>query len=173
MGQKSRGRILPGYLQDGRREPLCEILRYNGDRLFVSLDWDHAGRIRSGYGRFWLGLGVGDGGGGDGALLALVKPLAGLKGVNTLVVPLLCLTGLLLNLGSVGVAGPLVPVGLPYGSWLWSALQYSAYNLILALPVLVTLYRLEPDPIILKGGGLLGGAPLDPGLFVPFCPEKF
>ena len=94
-----------------------------------------------------------------GALLALVKPLAGLKGVNTLVVPLLCLTGLLLNLGSVG-CGPLVPVGLPYGSWLWSALQYCAYNLILALPVLVTLYRLEPDRIILKGGGLLGGCAL-------------
>ena len=47
-----------------------------------------------------------------------------------------------------------------HGSWLWSALQYSAYNLILALPVLVTLYRLEPDPIILKGGGLLGGCAL-------------
>ena len=33
----------------------------------------------SGYGRFWLGLSVGTGG-AIGALLALVKPLAGLKG---------------------------------------------------------------------------------------------
>src|SRR5690606_15926229 len=39
-------------------------------------------------------------------------------------------------------------------------LQYSAYNLILALPVLVNLYRLEPDPVVLKWGGVVGGSAL-------------
>ena len=106
---------------------------------------------------FGWGWALGTGAAVVGCLLTLIKPLAGLKGVNTLVVPLLCLTGLLLNLGGVGMAAPPTAAGLPSGSWFWAALQYSAYNLILALPVLVTLHRWEPDPGILMGGGLLGG----------------
>lgn len=51
-----------------------------------------------------------------GAMVALIKPLTGLKGVNSLVVPLLCLTGWVLNLGGVGVAAPPAPVKLP-GGW--------------------------------------------------------
>ena len=140
-----------------RYAKFCDIMVTVFLFLLIGIMLAGSGAVTAAFGWGWaLGTGVAV----IGALLALVKPLAGLKGVNTLVVPLLCLTGLLLNLGSVGVAGPLVPVGLPHGSWLWSALQYCAYNLILALPVLVTLYRLEPDPILLKGGGLLGGCAL-------------
>lgn len=116
-----------------------------------------SGAVTATFGRGWaLGTGMAVLGG----VLALLRPLTGLKGINTLVVPLLCLTGLLLNLGEAGGAAPLAAAGPVAGSWFWAAIQYSAYNLILALPVLVTLYRLEPDPGVLKGGGILGGIAL-------------
>jgi uncharacterized membrane protein YkvI len=93
-------------------------------------------------------------------VLVLLKPLTGLKRVNAFVVPLLCLTGLLLNLKGQRVLLPLAPGGPATGNWLVAALQYSAYNLVLALPVLVNLYRLEPDPTVLKWGGIAGGCVL-------------
>lgn len=93
-------------------------------------------------------------------LLVLVQPLAGLKGVNSLVVPLLCLTGLLLNLWGQGITAPLDAAPSVSGGWFLAALQYSAYNLMLALPVLVTLYRLESDPVVLRWGGVVGGLTL-------------
>ncbi|NLM38222.1 MAG: hypothetical protein GX202_08870 [Firmicutes bacterium] len=115
-----------------------------------------AGAVTAAFGWGWA---VGTWAAVIGAMVALIKPLTGLKGVNSLVVPLLCLTGWLLHLGKTGVAAPLAPGGWP-GGWFLAALQYSAYNLILALPVLVTLYRLEPDPAVLVGGGLVGGVGL-------------
>jgi len=93
-------------------------------------------------------------------VLVLLKPLSGLKKVNSLVVPFLCLTGFLLNLGGEGTRALLAPGGTATGNWLVAALQYSAYNLFLALPVLVNLYRLEPDPVVLRWGGLVGGSTL-------------
>lgn len=93
-------------------------------------------------------------------VLALLKPLAGLKRVNAVVVPFLCLTGFLLNLGGPVTPAPLAPGEMAAGNWLVGALQYGAYNLFLALPVLVNLYRLEPDPAVLMWGGVVGGGTL-------------
>lgn len=90
-------------------------------------------------------------------MLVLVKPLAGLKGVNSLVVPLLCVTSLLLNLWGQGVTTPLSGTLQVPSGWFLAAMQYSAYNLMLALPVLVTLYRLESDAVVLRWGGVVGG----------------
>jgi uncharacterized membrane protein YkvI len=93
-------------------------------------------------------------------LLVLIQPLAGLKGVNSLVVPLLCLTGLLLSRWGQRSTVPLGGALPVPGGWFLAAVQYSAYNLMLALPVLVTLYRLEADPVLLRWGGVVGGITL-------------
>lgn len=142
----------------GRQYALgCDLMLTVFLFLLVGIMLAGAGAVTAAFGWSWV---LGTGAAVLGGILVLLKPLAGLKGVNTLVVPLLGLTGLLLNLGGVGVPVPPVAAGPVSGSWFWVALQYSAYNLILALPVLVTLHRLEPDPRLLMGGGLLGGLSL-------------
>lgn len=124
---------------------LSGIMLAGAGAITSALGWGH-----------WLGVGS--------ALfltvLALLKPLAGLKRVNAMVVPFLCLTGFLLKLGGPRTPALLPPGGSAAGSWLVAALQYSAYNLFLAFPVLVNLYRLEPDPVVLKWGGMAGGGTL-------------
>lgn len=123
-----------------------------------------SGIMLAGAGAITSAVGWGGWPGVAGALLltvlVLLRPLKGLKSVNSVVVPFLCLTGFLLNLGGPGTTALLAPGGTGPGHWLVAALQYSAYNLFLALPVLVNLYRLEPDPVILRWGGLVGGGAL-------------
>ncbi|NLW56395.1 MAG: hypothetical protein GX050_07265 [Firmicutes bacterium] len=90
-------------------------------------------------------------------VLVLSRRLSGLKGVNLLIVPLLFLTGLVLNLYGKHVLPPEGPPFASPGSWMVSAFQYSAYNLVMSLPVLVNLYQLEPEPSVLRWGGWTGG----------------
>lgn len=90
-------------------------------------------------------------------VLVLSRRLSGLKGVNLLIVPLLFLTGLALNLNGKNVMPPEGTPLAPPSGWVVSAIQYSAYNLVMSLPVLVNLYQLEPEPAVLKWGGLAGG----------------
>lgn len=95
------------------------------------------------------------------AVIILSRRLEGIKGVNLIIIPLLFATGIVLNLNgpsfSPAQSTPVAPVE---GDWLLAAFQYSAYNLILALPVLVTLYRLDDDAAVLRWGGVLGGITL-------------
>lgn len=100
------------------------------------------------------------------AVLVLSRRLEGIKGVNLVVIPLLFGAGIILNLQWDRAYFPL-PLPLPRafpggwtGTWWTAALQYSAYNLVLALPVLVTLYRLDDNPATLRRGGILGGVSL-------------
>ncbi|HBT17840.1 MAG TPA: hypothetical protein DEB05_12900 [Firmicutes bacterium] len=93
-------------------------------------------------------------------ILVLSKRLAGLKGANLVVVPLLFFTGLILNLYGKRMMAPMSGQPIPSGFWLVAALQYSAYNLVMALPILVNLYQIESDPEILKWGGRMGGLAL-------------
>lgn len=123
------------------------------------------------------------------AVIILSRRLEGIKGVNLVFIPLLFAAGLLLNLKTAplfsGTALSAVPAAttvttlpvLPVvpaatvvpavsppppakGYWLLAALQYSAYNLVLALPVLVTLHRLHDEAVVLRRGGVLGGVSL-------------
>jgi uncharacterized membrane protein YkvI len=93
-------------------------------------------------------------------VLILSQHLEGIKGVNLFVVPLLFIMGIIINFSEEKVILSVWEQTTSSGSWLLASLQYSAYNLVMALPVLVTLYRLEPDPMILKWGGLIGGLSL-------------
>jgi len=93
-------------------------------------------------------------------VLVVSRRLTGLKGVNLLIVPMLFLMGLVLNLNGKHVLPPAGATFAPPRGWLLSALQYSAYNLVMSLPVLVTLYQLEPEPSVLRWGGWAGGLAL-------------
>lgn len=93
--------------------------------------------------------------------VVLRRRLEGIKGVNLLVIPLLFITGIALNLSESPVSAPPVPpVFAVSGLWFLAALQFSAYNLFLALPVLVTLHQLEREETVLKWGGVVGGLAL-------------
>ena len=91
------------------------------------------------------------------AVLILQGRLAGIKGVNMVVIPLLFLVAIMLQIKE----SPSVLLEQKPDSagalWILSACQYSGYNLFLALPVLVTMYQLEKDPAVLRWGGVLGG----------------
>lgn len=95
------------------------------------------------------------------AVLVLSRRLEGIRGVNLVVIPLLFGAGIILNLdvnrAFLSLPLPEVPAGHVTGAWLAAAFQYSAYNLVLALPVLVTLYRLDDNSAALRWGGILGG----------------
>lgn len=119
------------------------------------------GVMLSGAGMISVQLGFGWGWGCWGTILATIvvlsRRLSGIKGVNLLVIPLLFLTGIRLRLSVKPIS-----VGAPFEAspsilWLVSAIQYSAYNIFLALPVLVTLHQLEKDRQVLTWGGILGG----------------
>ncbi len=105
------------------------------------------------------------------AVIVLSRRLEGIKGVNLVFIPLLFAAGVILNLkaapsssGTVLSAIQAVPVvtapPAAKGYWLLAAWQYSAYNLVLALPVLVTLHRLDGEAGVLRWGGVLGGISL-------------
>lgn len=89
-------------------------------------------------------------------VIVLSFRLSGIRNFNFLIVPLLIGTG-------VAVAGtslfltPQQPSIAVVKGWPISALLYSGYNLLLALPVLVVLHQLEPDEGILRWGGWIGG----------------
>ncbi|NLY88542.1 MAG: hypothetical protein GX085_02835 [Firmicutes bacterium] len=93
------------------------------------------------------------------AVIILSRRLEGIKGVNLVFIPLLCAAGIILNLKTAPLSSAPVLSAAPAarGYWLLAAWQYSAYNLILSLPVLVTLHRLDDEAAVLRRGGVLGG----------------
>ena len=92
-------------------------------------------------------------------VLTLFKGLNGIISVNLIVVPLMLV-------GSIGISIYAIPnrcvgpIAIGNGlNWMLAAFQYSAYNLILALPVLLSLAQRYPFPRSLKlgsWGGSLG-----------------
>lgn len=84
--------------------------------------------------------------------------LSGIRGFNLLVIPLLIGTGAVVA-GTSFFLTP-HPQSIVVKGWPFSALLYSGYNLLLALPVLVVLHQLEPDEGVLRWGGWIGGVGL-------------
>lgn len=89
----------------------------------------------------------------------LLFKLSGIRGFNLLVIPLLIATSIAAAGTSFLFPGHSQTI-TPGGNWLISSLLYAGYNLLLAVPVLVTLHRLEPDGKLLRNGGWLGGVGL-------------
>lgn len=92
---------------------------------------------------------------GMAAFAVLRRKLAGIRNFNLLVIPLLLMTGVTVAGMSLIYLPP--QEGFSQGGWLWPSILYASYNLVLALPVLVSLHRMEEDPLILRAGGWLGG----------------
>lgn len=98
---------------------------------------------------------------GTGVVAAAVLSfrLSGIRGFNLLVIPLLLGTGV-----AVAGAGISLPAGcvqpLTSKGWFISALLYTSYNLVLAVPVLASVHLLEKDSKVLRWGGWIGGAGL-------------
>jgi uncharacterized membrane protein YkvI len=92
------------------------------------------------------------------ALIVLSFRMNGIRGFNLLVVPLLVGTGVAVACASVRFT-PSVIRGEANG-WLFSAIQYGSYNLVLAIPVLSTIHFIEADVGILRWGGFFGGVGL-------------
>jgi uncharacterized membrane protein YkvI len=91
------------------------------------------------------------------AMLVLSRGLSGMVKVNLCFIPLmfvfcLIITGSTFFSGAVR-GGPMAPVA---ESWILAALQFTAYNLVLAVPVLLALAQAYPDPVVLRLGSWSG-----------------
>jgi uncharacterized membrane protein YkvI len=86
--------------------------------------------------------------------------LPGLISANLIVIPLMFVGALLISLYGVFTKS-VAPVGGDFQvKWLAAALQFSAYNLVLAIPVLIALAREYPKLQWLEHGGWLGSIAL-------------
>jgi uncharacterized membrane protein YkvI len=91
---------------------------------------------------------------------ALSRGLAGLVKVNLWVIPLMFVFCLIVA-GSAFLGRPVPVPRLPApGSWVLASLQFTAYNLVLAAPVLLALAQAHPDPAVLRLGSWLGSLAL-------------
>lgn len=96
------------------------------------------------------------------AMLILHKGVQGLVGVNMVVVPMMILFSIILFVGRLQspdfhVDVLVIPENINYWDALISPFLYSAFNLGLAQAVLIPLAYEVKDPIIIKGGGIVGG----------------
>lgn len=89
-------------------------------------------------------------------ILILFKELPGLISANLIIVPLMFGGALLVSIFAIQNRCS-IPLSNPNGfNWLLAAVQYSSYNLVLAIPVLLSLCRKYPSGVHLKLGGWLG-----------------
>lgn len=90
----------------------------------------------------------------------LYRGLPGLVKVNELVIPLMFTVCLIVTGYAIITRCPVGQQPETHGNWILGALQFSAYNLILAVPVLLALARDYPDRALLQMGSWLGSLAL-------------
>lgn len=90
------------------------------------------------------------------SLTVLFRDLPGLMGINTVVVPLMFLGTVGIVLFTVNSGGELPEILRQHRQWVVAALQFSSYNLVLSLPVLIPLSRRYARQPLLVVGGWLG-----------------
>lgn len=89
-------------------------------------------------------------------VMILFKELSGLISANLIIVPLMFGGALTVSLFAI-INRCTIPLSKsPDFNWLLAAVQYSSYNLVLAVPVLLSLCRKYPSLSHLKFGGWLG-----------------
>lgn len=101
---------------------------------------------------YWAGIMV------TGLLLIMVLffDLAGLISANLIVIPLMFGGSIGISLFGVFTGRATIAAGTFQLNWLPAALQFSAYNLVLAIPVLISLAKEYPYLNWLKYGNWLG-----------------
>lgn len=91
-------------------------------------------------------------------ILVLFQELPGLIVANLIIVPLMFTGALVVAISAIQNRCAGFLSNAPNLSWILAALQFSSYNLVLAIPVLLSLSRKYPWLIHLKLGGWLGSA---------------
>lgn len=101
---------------------------------------------------YWKGVGV------TAVILiaVLFYDLPGLMAVNMVVIPLMFLATLGISLFAAFHRPNPILLSVKGYSWLVAALQFTSYNIILSLPVLLSMARRHSDQHILRWGGWLG-----------------
>jgi uncharacterized membrane protein YkvI len=93
-------------------------------------------------------------------ILILVQEFAGVIWINLVIVPLMLLGSIVISISAIQTGSSAgSPMGLPLEvdfSWMLASLQFSAYNIVLAIPVLLSLGKNYPGHWQLKMGGWLG-----------------
>jgi len=93
-------------------------------------------------------------------LLVLFQELPGLIVLNIIVIPLMFCGALGISLYAFQSRCALINHGPANCNWLIAALQFSAYNLVLAIPILLSLSQRFPIMPLLKWGSWLGSISL-------------
>lgn len=93
-------------------------------------------------------------------ITVLCRELSGIIRINLIIVPLMFAGAIFVTIFSLKM-GEMKPV-TNHGvfQWILAALQFSAYNLVLAIPVLLSLGKKYPDRTLLNVGGWLGSVGL-------------
>ncbi|HOJ78736.1 MAG TPA: hypothetical protein PLZ08_11295 [Bacillota bacterium] len=90
-------------------------------------------------------------------IIVLNKDLPGLMVMNLLVIPLMFTSSLLVACFAIS-RGTVTAVSLPSpANWAMAAAQFSSYNIILAVPVLLSLAKRFRKEALLTAGGWFGG----------------
>jgi uncharacterized membrane protein YkvI len=92
-------------------------------------------------------------------IAVLSRGLSGMVKVNLGIIPLMFLFCLVVTGATcrTSLTLPCLPLS---GGWLVAALQFTAYNFVLAIPVLLGLVQVCPDPVQLRRGAWLGSIAL-------------
>ncbi|HYH01482.1 MAG TPA: hypothetical protein VEC37_00120, partial [Bacillota bacterium] len=90
----------------------------------------------------------------------LYRGLPGLVKVNVVVIPLMFIACLIVAVYALLTRCNAVSQPVAHGNWILAAVQFSSYNLILAVPVLLALANDYPDSRLLGLGGWLGSIAL-------------
>lgn len=89
-------------------------------------------------------------------ITVLLRELTGIIRINLIIVPLMFAGAIFVTVLSLKT-GEMKPVADGNNfRWILAALQFSAYNLVLAVPVLLSLGKKYPIRIVLRSGGWLG-----------------
>ena len=133
--------------------PVVDFLMFGFFMVLIGVMFAGSGAIFESLGLYyWTGVLL------TGFLLigVLFFDLPGLISANLIVIPLMFIGSIGISLYAVfnrcatTVAGPLQI------NWIPAALQFAAYNLVLAIPVLISLAKEYPFPLWLKCGSWLG-----------------
>lgn len=93
-------------------------------------------------------------------IMVLFHDLPGLMVVNMVVIPLMFLAALGITLFAASYRPNLVLLPVKGCHWLLAAFQFSSYNIILSLPVLLAIARRNLQKPILRSGGWMGSGVL-------------
>ena len=89
-------------------------------------------------------------------IMVLFQGLSGIIGINLIIVPLMIVGSTSISIFSLATGTIKSVTNQHHLGWILAALQFSAYNLVLSIPVLLSLGKKYPAAKLLKASGWLG-----------------